>query len=761
MNDTNQTEPSPEPHTKAIPTEGGILNGVPILSTPIGLLIVQILLILCLSRFLSLLIKKINQPRVIAEVIAGILLGPTAFGRIPGFTEAMFPPDRIKYLKLVSDLGLIFFLFIVGLELDLSLLKTNAKKAIIISLIGMVIPFAIGAGVGVFLKEVILSITVPAGSVVLFIGVAYAITAFPVLARILTELKLLGTPVGVISISASAVGDTIAWCLLALTVAIVSSSTPLSSLYIFLILIGFCTIMGLIGFFGLSRITIPDNPSQNLVMFALIICLIAAWFTDFIGVHAIFGAFITGVILPRKAGFNVHLIEKIEDLVSIIFLPLYFAYSGLATDIGLLNSGLAWGAVILVISCACIAKITSSALASKMVGLPWRESLAVGILMNTKGLVELIVLNIGLAAKVIDRTVFTIMVLMALITTFMTTPLIKCIYPSKYHVVGGVKNKEPKHVAVSSIPLSDMSLELNVLVCVAPVPPMPLLMNIVQMFANYNKRSENTKLLINTAQMIEVTDRYSSVFNAANPGDDTISPVIEGFATLNGVKISNQKIISSEEHFTEDVVHLIEDENIDIVFFPWQLTPDHEKHDASPDMIEALLKVKPLTVACLINSGVVGVINLSEAKFMVPFFGGVDDRKAVEMALSFGLLTCIIHYKTEKELEDEDEQFIENISHFSEKDPSVIYSSRKFNETEDDIVAAITQEYDNSHFSIICLGYTSTIHPSSDPSEFERRLGTLAGKLVDANFPLNIMVVKSGDNCSFLNFNKTEEEDED
>jgi hypothetical protein len=497
-------------------------------------------------------------------------------------------------------------------------------------------------------------------------------------------------------------------------------------------------------------------------MFALIICLIASWFTDFIGVHAIFGAFITGVVLPRKAGFNVHLIEKIEDLVGIIFLPLYFAYSGLSTDIGKLDNGLAWGAVILVIGCACIAKISASALASKIVGLPWRESLAVGILMNTKGLVELIVLNIGLSAGVIDGTIFTIMVLMALITTFMTTPLIKCIYPSKYHVVG-IKRQTSKAKQggyVSAIPLSDINTELNVLVCISPIPPMPLLMNIVQMFANYNKRSENTKLLINTAQMIEVSDRYSSVINAANPGEDSISPVIEGFATLNGVKISNQKIISSEEHFTEDIVHLIEDENYDVVFFPWQLTPDHEKHDASPDMIEALFKVKPLTVAGLINSGVAGVINLSEAKFMVPFFGGVDDRKAVEMALSFGLLTCIIHYQTEKELDDEDQQFIESVSHFSEKDPSVIYSARKFNETEDDIVAAITQEYDNSHFSLVCLGFSSAFRsPSDEASEFEKRLGTLAGKLVDADFPLNILVVKSGENCNFLNFQKEENEE--
>jgi hypothetical protein len=282
---------------------------------------------------------------------------------------------------------------------------------------------------------------------------------------------------------------------------------------------------------------------------------------------------------------------------------------------------------------------------------------------------------------------------------------------------------------------------------------MALIMNIVQMFANYNKKAEHITLHISTAQLIEVSDRYSSVLQATSQGEDTITPVFEGFATLNGVKMNTQKIISSTEHFSEDILELIQEDSIDVVFYPWQLDLDHETHDSSFHMIPELLKIKSLTVAILIKTGIAGVLNLSEAKFLVPFFGGIDDRKAVEIALSFGIQTCIIYFKTEKELDPEDARLVEVISHFAEKDPAVIYAMKEYSDVQDNITDILNEEYQNSQFSLLSVGYDSQtpFTQSSDSSNREGIVGPLAGKLIDNDFPTNILVVKSGENCNFLN----------
>jgi len=187
-----------------------------------------------------------------------------------------------------------------------------------------------------------------------------------------------------------------------------------------------------------------------------------------------------------------------------------------------------------------------------------------------------------------------------------------------------------------------------------------------------------------------------------------------------------------------------------MVIFPWQLSSEHENYDSASDMIPELLKVKELTMSVLINSGTAGVLNLTEAKLMVPFFGGADDRKAAEVALAFGILSTIIYYKTERELEDEDMKLLEKLSHYSEKEPSVVYSVREFNEMEDNFVYALREEYENSHFSLICVGYTSAVPSVGDPSDLEVILGTIAGKLINDDFPAHIMVVKSGEDCNLL-----------
>jgi len=353
------------------------------------------------------------------------------------------------------------------------------------------------------------------------------------------------------------------------------------------------------------------------------------------------------------------------------------------------------------------------------------------------------------------------MVLMALITTFMTTPLVKWIYPHKYHTKYSLTDETQVSLGVlgktgiKQVPLADMTSHIHILLCIPPVPAIPLLMNIVQMLANYNKKT-NQKILVNTAQMIEVTDRYSSVLMATNPltGDDSLTPLIEGFGRLNGVKISNQKIISSPEHFPEDLVEVVTTEHIDVLFYPWQVSSDHDEvQDSTSEVLFELLKICPSSVGILVNSGLSSVINMSESKILVPFFGGPDDRESVELALSFGILTCIVRYKCDR-FDESDEELIKKVIQLSENDPSVIYSEREFDDTAEGATTSVRVEVERNNFSLIVLG-RSSMSESDDPSEFEQVLGRLAGKLFDDRLSMDMLVVSCGGNSAgFMNLNR-------
>ncbi|KAK0267060.1 hypothetical protein LTR35_016638, partial [Friedmanniomyces endolithicus] len=367
-----------------------------------------IILIFC--RLLHYPLALLRQPRVIAEVLGGILLGPSVMGRIPGFTNAIFPTPAMPGLSLVANLGLIMFLFLVGLEVDLRYFVSNWKVAVSVGAAGMALPFGLGCAIarGLYndFQDEPGTVPIEFGTYMLFIAVAMSITAFPVLCRILTELKLLSTPVGVIVLSAGVGNDAVGWILLALCVALVNAGDGLTALW--------------------------DGPSQSVVALTLLIALASAFFTGVIGVHPIFGAFLAGLICPHEGGFAIKVTEKVEDLVGALFLPLYFALSGLSTNLGLLDNGITWAYVIGVIAIAFISKLAGGMLAAKANGLVWRESATIGVLMSCKGLVELIVLNIGLQAKILSTRTFTIFVIMAIVTTFATTPLTAWLYPPWY-----------------------------------------------------------------------------------------------------------------------------------------------------------------------------------------------------------------------------------------------------------------------------------------------------------------------------------------
>lgn len=399
--------------------QGGILEGGnpshydP--KNPIIIFIIQAGIILVFCRLLHYPLSLLRQPRVIAEVIGGILLGPSVMGRIPGFKDAIFPTASMPNLTLVANLGLLLFLFLVGLEVDLRYFVSNWKVAVSVGAAGMALPFGLGCDIawGLYnqFKDEQGTTEIAFGTYMLFIGVAMAITAFPVLCRILTELKLLHTPVGVIVLSAGVGNDVIGWVLLALCVALVNSGSGLTALWVLLTCVGYVLFLCFAvrpAFMWVLRRSraLQDGPSQSIVALTLLIALTSSFFTGVIGVHPIFGAFLAGLICPHDGGFAIKVTEKIEDLVSALFLPLYFALSGLSTNLGLLDDGITWAYVIGVIAVAFCAKFTGGALAARLNGLVWRESFTIGVLMSCKGLVELIVLNIGLQAKILSTRTF-------------------------------------------------------------------------------------------------------------------------------------------------------------------------------------------------------------------------------------------------------------------------------------------------------------------------------------------------------------------
>ncbi|CDY70299.1 BnaA07g37760D [Brassica napus] len=379
------------------------------------LLIVQTALIVAVSRSLAVLFKPLRQPKVIAEIVGGILLGPSALGRDPAYMDRIFPEWSMPILESVASIGLLFFLFLVGLELDLSSIRRSGKRAFGIAAAGITLPFLAGVGVSFVIRNTLYTAADRPGFVefIVFMGVALSITAFPVLARILAELKLLTTQIGETAMAAAAFNDVAAWILLALAVALAGNGgesggekkSPLVSVWVLLSGVGFVAFMLVVirpVMKWIAKRASPENGAvrESYVCLTLAGVMVSGLATDLIGIHSIFGAFVFGLTIPKDGEFGQRLIERIEDFVSGLLLPLYFATSGLKTDVAKIRGAVSWGMLGLVVVTACVGKIVGTFAVAVMVKIPAREALTLGFLMNTKGLVELIVLNIGKEKKV-------------------------------------------------------------------------------------------------------------------------------------------------------------------------------------------------------------------------------------------------------------------------------------------------------------------------------------------------------------------------
>ena len=402
------------------------------ISSPIGILLLQIITILITCRLFGWIFLKIGQPTVVGEIVAGIVLGPSVLGHLlPEVEEFLFREDSLANINILSQFGLILFMYAIGMELDLSEIKKKLKETILISHTSTIVPFFLGMLTAYFLYDQYADKSTPFISFALFIGIALSITAFPVLARIIQERGLTKTHLGTISLASAANGDITAWCTLAVVIAIAQAGTMLSAIYniffsIIYLLFMFLVIRPFLRMVGHVYHN-KEVIDKGLVAFMFLLLIASAYLTEILGLHALFGAFIAGVVMPENIKFRKIMTEKVEDVSLALFLPLFFVSTGLRTEIGLLNNPSLWGICILFIAVAIIGKFGGAFVSARFVGESWKDSLYIGALMNTRGLMELVVLTIGNEMNILTPPIFVMLVLMTLVTTFMTTPLISFI----------------------------------------------------------------------------------------------------------------------------------------------------------------------------------------------------------------------------------------------------------------------------------------------------------------------------------------------
>ncbi|KAG6861961.1 hypothetical protein C0995_009145 [Termitomyces sp. Mi166 len=657
-------------------------------------------IIIAMTQFLALFFDRIRQPRVISEIIGGIILGPSIMGRIPNFKNSIFPDASIPGLTLTSTIGLIIFLFLVGLEIDTKVIKRNIVSATSISVAGLLLPLGLGAALGVGIYREFIDPTVNFGYFLLFTAVAIGITAFPVLCRILTSLKLLDTTVGVVTLAAGVGNDVVGWVLLALTVALVNASTGLTALYVLLVCVGYVIFLlypGRWAYVWLARRTgslEQGSPTAGMMTVTLIVVFASAFFTDVIGVHAIFGGFLAGLIIPHENGYEISIVEKLEDLVSIIFIPIYFTLSGLRTNLGLMDNGKTWGYTFIICLVAFFSKFGACYGAAYLTGFKWRESGAIGALMSCKGLVELIVLNIGLQAGILDTRTFSMFVLHAVILTFITTPLTLLFYPEKYRAHAGCERDHSKEAGTGPRQFHDDENKTRFALILEKTGQLPAAMTISQLLQPSNMLSTSSLNLfpaetdsstlpektsgspanvaslpvaINALRLVELTNRTSAIFKSKAVEslvyNDPVVSIFRTFGYLNRLHVSGAISVVEHSEFSSAISKHVSETDSQMVILPWArgttiitdesgstgplnpfdgvfhktTTQDQTSSVLYSEFIRKVFSTSPSHVALFVDRGLSVPYNSSNSQHLfLPFFGGPDDR----LALSFLVQLC-------------------------------------------------------------------------------------------------------------------------
>lgn len=597
------------------------------------LLLIQIGIIIALSRGMGLLFKKISQPLVIGEIVAGILLGPSFLGLVaPEISAQLFPSETLPYLKVLAEVGLVFFMFLVGLEFNSDNLKGKGHAAVVVSHVSIIAPFFLGALLALYLYESLSTAAVPFTSFALFMGAAMSVTAFPVLARILTERNLHKTYLGAIAITCAAVDDVTAWCLLAFVVSVVRSGDVLGAIPTTLLALVYIVFMLTVGRMMLNRLADyvekDGRLSQLMVAVIFIGVITSSVITDLIGIHTIFGAFLFGAVMPQRSVFVRDLAEKTEDFTVVFLLPIFFAYTGLRTQFGLLNESSLWFDCALVILAATLGKFGGSTLSAKLSGLDWRDASALGVLMNTRGLMELIILNIGLDLGVISPALFAMMVLMALVTTFATTPILEWIYPQKLLSKGA---EAPDQAAV--LDEEDMAPAYSVVVPMANPDSQQGLLRLALALALPDRQPAR----VYPVNLVRLGDEYSYdslpeqaellVEESRSRLDALIQRVVAG--DQRGCIRAHSQI---SDDIPADLSQIARAREADLVLLGWH-RPTFTQ-DLLGGNVRRILETAATDVAVFIDRGL--TLN-ADTRIVVPYSGTVHDRLALELALRLAI----------------------------------------------------------------------------------------------------------------------------
>jgi Kef-type K+ transport system membrane component KefB len=574
-------------------------------------LILQIILIVLIARFFGLLFTKMKQPAVIGEILAGIVLGPSLLGaHFPAMSHFLFPEESFQNLQMLSQIGLIFFMFIIGMELDVKVLKNKAHAAVVISHASIIIPYFLGVCLAYYLFESFASPQISFTAFALFMGIAMSITAFPVLARIIQERGMTKTNLGTMAITCAAADDITAWCILAVVVAIVKAgdfasagfTIGFSVLYVVFMLLVVQPFLKRIGEIYITK----EILNKRIIALVFIILLASSYLTEIIGIHALFGAFLAGVIMPHNLNFKRLLTDKIEDISLVLLLPLFFVLTGLRTEIGLLNNANLWGSCFLIVFTAVLGKFGGSAIAAKVIGQSWNDSLSIGALMNTRGLMELVVLNIGYDLKILNPEIFAMMVIMALFTTFMTGPSLDLI------------NRLFKEKVVQRPLPTPVNSTFKILLSFGPPRMGSTLLKLAsQIMFKENIQPEIKALHMTPNNEIQPQEVVMFEKEGFKPIKDT--------AQLLGIKLATK--YKATEEITQEIIAEAQSEKIDLLLM------GSAKSIFSEDMVGG--KVKEVFDECKCDIGVLMDKGFNYAKQILLIVDDPSDATLLEFGLKF------------------------------------------------------------------------------------------------------------------------------
>ncbi|KAL2490074.1 Cation/H(+) antiporter 15 [Forsythia ovata] len=640
----NRTDDSIVCYAPTMITTNGIWQGDNPLDYSLPLFILQLTLVVVTTRILVFLLKPFRQPRVISEILGGVILGPSVLGRSTKFANTVFPLRSVMVLETMANVGLLYFLFLVGVEMDIAVIRRTGKRALAMAIAGMVLPFLIGVSFAFMLhKDTQL---VKLGTFILFLGVALSVTAFPVLARILAELKLLNTDIGRIAMSSALINDMCAWILLAFAIALAENDVKsLASIWVILssiAFVAFCVyvIRPLISWM-ISRTPEGESVSEFCICLVLTGVMISGFITDAIGTHSVFGAFVFGLVIPNGP-LGITLIERLEDFVSGLLLPLFFAISGLKTDVSAITGIGTWAILSLVIVLACIGKVAGTLLVSLYYKMPFNEGLTLGLLMNTKGLVEMIVLNVGKDQKVLDDKSFAIMVTVAVIMTAIIAPVVTTIYKPARKVVPYKRR---------TIQRTKPDGEFRVLACIHTPRNVPTIISLLE--ASHS--TKKSPICIYALHLVELTGRASAMLivhntrksgrpalNRTQAQSDHIINAFENFEQHVGcVSVQPLTAISPYSTMHEDICNVAEDKRVSFIIIPFhkQQTVDGAMESTNPafrTINQNVLANAPCSVGILVDRGLSGSTRLAANQIthhvVAIFFGGPDDREALAYA---------------------------------------------------------------------------------------------------------------------------------